>query len=237
MRAYCMLYGLAAGDRNGGPVRMGQRLGASLTACGGLDTADLGARWLDWWNTDAFDTGPVFAAVLSRVAKGESFEQAAQAVDRELGGLTAGVNAAHRAAPLAACFAIPDGALAESARRQARLTHWHPLAGDTAAALVLLCRVLINGRPWREALAWTKRELGQATAGVPLAIAPATDRSGFAPGAFASALWFVDRGGDFDEALRASLEFAGPANYCPVLVGVIAGARWGDLALARKLTP
>ena len=31
----------------------------------------------------------------------------------------------------------------------------------------------------------------------------------------------------FAEALGASLTFAGPANYGPVLVGAIAGARWG----------
>lgn len=79
--------------------------------------------------------------------------------------------------------------------------------------------------------------LGPAAAGVPLALVPATDRSGFAPGALASALWFVDQAGAFDEALHAALAFAGPDNYCPVLVGAIAGARWGDEGLMRKLHP
>ena len=46
-----------------------------------------------------------------------------------------------------------------------------------------------------------------------------------------------------DAALTTSLTFAGPANYCPVLVGSIGGARWGaggiraeHLAHCRDLT-
>jgi hypothetical protein len=35
----------------------------------------------------------------------------------------------------------------------------------------------------------------------------------------------------FAEALERSLDFAGPANYCPILVGAIAGARWGASAI------
>ena len=42
---------------------------------------------------------------------------------------------------------------------------------------------------------------------------------------------FVTEGADFPSALDASLRFAGPANYCPVLVGVLAGARWGQGAI------
>ena len=38
----------------------------------------------------------------------------------------------------------------------------------------------------------------------------------------------------FDAALTRSLAFAGPANYCPVLVGPLAGARWGVSAIAPR---
>ncbi len=31
------------------------------------------------------------------------------------------------------------------------------------------------------------------------------------------------------------MDFAGPANYCPVLVGAIAGARWGASAIPMSL--
>jgi ADP-ribosylglycohydrolase len=58
-----------------------------------------------------------------------------------------------------------------------------------------------------------------------------TSRSGFAPDALRAAVHFVDASSSFDEALERSLEFAGPANYSPVLVGSIAGARWGSTSV------
>jgi hypothetical protein len=45
---------------------------------------------------------------------------------------------------------------------------------------------------------------------------------------------FVARHDSFGEALSESLSFAGPANYCPVLVGAIAGARWGASSVAES---
>lgn len=61
---------------------------------------------------------------------------------------------------------------------------------------------------------------------LPSPIPPASHRGGHAPRCLADALWFVDRAEGFDAALDPALEFAGPENYCPVLVGAIAGARW-----------
>ena len=49
------------------------------------------------------------------------------------------------------------------------------------------------------------------------------------------ALYFLDRSQSFAEALERSLEFAGPANYCPVLVGAMGGARWGAGAISANL--
>ena len=50
---------------------------------------------------------------------------------------------------------------------------------------------------------------------------------GFARKTRRAAVWQLDEADSFSEALSSSLEFAGPAKYCPVLVGVIRGARWG----------
>ena len=47
------------------------------------------------------------------------------------------------------------------------------------------------------------------------------------PDVLAAAVYFVGTNGSFDDALEEALQFAGPANYCPVVVGSIAGARWG----------
>ena len=47
--------------------------------------------------------------------------------------------------------------------------------------------------------------------------------TGFAPDVLRTALYFVENSRDFNSALDPSLTFAGSANYCPVIVGALAG--------------
>lgn len=235
MRARGVLLGLAAGDRIGGPVRMALHVAESLLTCQRLDLADIGRRYLAWWQDDAFDTGPTVASVLTLVAEGKTFEEAARQVDESVDGRTAGCNPAHRCAPLAMCVRIADAGLADAAMAEARLTHRHPLAGDAAAALASLCRALIRGRPWPQAL-----ELAAAGRLPPTREALASadrppSRTGFAPDALHAAVHFVAISDSFPQALQRAIEFAGPANYSPVLAGSIGGARWGSRAIPETL--
>jgi hypothetical protein len=57
------------------------------------------------------------------------------------------------------------------------------------------------------------------------------NNGGFAPDVLRAALHFVGSSAYFAEALDRSLAFAVPANYCPVLVGAVGGARWGASAI------
>jgi len=227
-RAVGVLLGLAAGDRIGGPVRMALRLAESLRDKGGVDVTDIGARYLDWWREGAFDTGPTVAEVLSLVQSGVTFEEASLRVHERLRGMTAGCNPAHRAAPLAMCARLKDPALERAAIAEARLTHRHPLAGEVAAAVVHLCRALIRGLSWSTAL-------GAIAAGRSPEIREVLEvphtgelsRGGFAPEVLRSAIHFLDTSDSLATALARSIDFAGPSNYCPLLVGSIGGARWG----------
>ena len=130
-----VLLGLAAGGRNGGPVRMAVRLAESLLALGRFNPADIVARYLRWWREGAFDTGPVSGRALELMAAGMSPSEAPAQVHRESGGRTAGCNPAHRSSPLAMLAALADEALPGCAVTEARLTHHDPLAGDVAAAV------------------------------------------------------------------------------------------------------
>ncbi|MBL8811701.1 MAG: ADP-ribosylglycohydrolase family protein [Planctomycetaceae bacterium] len=223
-----MLFGLAAGDKIGGPVRMALRVADSLLACGTFDVRDVGLRYLDWWRDGAFDTGPTAAAVLEMVDAGRSFDDAATVVDQRLGGKTAGCNPAHRSVAIAACSSVSDSDLDEAANAEARLTHKHPLSGDVAAAVVRLCRSLINGLSWQDSLSFaaTGRQLETVRA-LDVTSTAAISADGFAPNVLRAAVHFVNSSESFHSALVRSVEFAGLANYCPVLVGSIAGARWG----------
>lgn len=216
-----VLIGLAAGDRNGGPIRMAVRLAESLIECGGFNPRDILERYLRWWRDGAFDTGPVSARAFELMAAGMGAAEAVARVHSEFEGKTAGCNPAHRSPPLAMLASIADDDLDECARTEARLTHHDPVAGNVATSVNQLCRSLIQGVAWEGAI----RQCGLAIPETP------GHNGGFAPDVLRAALFFVDKGTDFGAALERSLSFAGGANYCPVLVGAIGGARWGVSAI------
>jgi ADP-ribosylglycohydrolase len=150
--------------------------------------------------------------------------EATAQVHRDFGGKTAGCNPAHRSSPLATLAALGDDDLPGCALAEARLTHHDPLAGEVAAAVNKLCRSLIRGASWDVALSRCGLFTGEDEPG---------NNGGFAPDVLRAALHFVGTSGHFTEALERSLAFAGSANYCPVLVGAIAGSRWGASAIPK----
>jgi hypothetical protein len=150
-----LLVGLAAGDRNRGPIQMCVALAESVVDRGSYDPAAALQRYRGWWKDgqgdDAWDTGPTTLAVLEGTTDSCTLtdaEQAAMAVDSELAGQTAGVNAAHRVLALAlARSALSDEAdLLAAARQESRLTHWSPISQHTCALLCYLARGLLEGR-------------------------------------------------------------------------------------------
>jgi ADP-ribosylglycohydrolase len=227
-----VLLGLAAGDHNGGPIRMAVRMAESLLQLGRFDPADIVGRYLRWWREGAFDTGPVSGRALELMAAGMSASEASAQVHRESGGKTAGCNPAHRSPPLAMLASLPDKDLPGCAITEARLTHQDPLAGDVAAAVTVLCRSLIRGITWESAVqrAAEGRQAETSAALFSVREGPGTS-GGFAPEVLRAAVYHVGSSSSFAEALERSLAFAGPANYCPVLVGAIGGARWGSSAI------
>lgn len=227
-RARAILLGVLKGDRNGGPIQMALELSSSLRHLGRFSPDDVRSRYLTWFEREGIDTGPVAGRVFELISAGVQPEDALANVHREFDGLTAGCNPAHRVAPLAMCSFIADSELSAMAIQEAKLTHKHELAGDVSAAVVVLCRALVRGAAWREALELAAANRHATTqAAMSLAVGSTPKSGGFAPDVLHAAIFFVDRNSSFEAALSEALRFAGPANYCPVLVGSIAGARWG----------
>ena len=216
---------------------MATRLAESLMRYGKFELDDIGLRYLDWWKNGAFDTGPVAAQVLELVDSGISFADASETVHAETAGFTAGSNPAHRISPVAMLHALPDSELPQVAKAEADLTHRHPLAGDVSAAVACLCRALIRGHDWPAACNEARNGRMQETIhALEDQSLDRLKRGGFAPDALAAAVHFVQQGDCFGDALADALQFAGPANYCPVLVGAIGGARWGASAIPSDAT-
>jgi ADP-ribosylglycohydrolase len=152
------------------------------------------------------------------------YQEATVQVHRELGGRTAGRDPAHRSSPLAMLATLADDDLSGFAMAEARLTHHDPLAGEVAAAINKLCRALVRGDGWGVAV----RQCG----GFASDDGPGSNGE-FAPDVPRAAPRFLGGSAPFAEALERALLLAGPSNYCSVLVGAIAGARWGVSAWAN----
>ena len=71
-----ILDGIREGDKNGGPTELAKILTKSLIESNGFNKKDLIRRYLNWWNTDAFDTGPTFAMVFQKISQGIIIEDA-----------------------------------------------------------------------------------------------------------------------------------------------------------------
>lgn len=225
------LLGLLAGDKIGGPSRMTLELAESLLAVGQFDSADVAVRYKAWYDRDGFDTGQVAAMVFGKLET-MSNEDAVQDVDDYLGGLTAGCNPAHRAIPLALASFIDDQSLSGIAQTEARLTHHHSLAGEVSGAFLAIVRACIAGKEddafhMDNSSAELQRFM---TSQKDCSLSP----SGFAPEVLRAAIYFASRMETFDKALDSAVLFARRENYCPVLVGAIAGARWGYHAIDQR---
>jgi ADP-ribosyl-[dinitrogen reductase] hydrolase len=230
-----VLVGLCIGDRNGGPVRMAIRLAESLADLGRFDRKDIGFRYLQWWREGAFDTGPTAAKVFERVDHGADFDSAARAVHEELGGSSAGCNPAHRCSPLAMASWIPIDDLPGVVKEEATQTHLHPISVDVAVAVGVLCRLLITGDDWETAKSRVAQGKGELIRNaLRINSESRINAGGYAPDVLSAAIYFLDSADSFSESLMRSLDFAGPANYCPVLVGALGGARWGRSSIPER---
>ena len=211
-----ILHGYISGDRNAGPTELAKILTASLIACNGFNQSDLVKRYYHWWNTDAFDTGPTFAMVFQKVSQGTLIEDASIQVNKALNGATAGCGPAHRIAPLAAFKNIPTNTLVYYARQEARITHYHPDAGNCSGVMALLCRYLLEGYSWNKSKDLVSKNEDMKSTWINIQNAN-LNNGGYVLDVMHSALYFLDG----KDALNRSLKFAGPANYCPVIVGII----------------
>ena len=230
-----LLLGLVAGDRIGGPGQMALCLAESLQEKLCFDQHDIGLHYLQWWKHDGYDSGPTAAAVFRLVSAGEKYADAAEIVHNKSGGMTAGCNPLHRNTVLAMSQQIKTEYLSAVAKEETRLTHFHNIAGEASSSACLLSRYLLEGDSWNVAL---EKVSGESSIEIQDALKKSSrgeiSSAGYAPHVLAAAIFFVNHGVSFDDALQKSIEFAGSANYCPVLVGSLAGTRWGASSISDR---
>ena len=211
-----ILQGIKDGDQIGGPFELSKIVNSSLIEFNGFNKKDFIKRYLKWWKTDAFDTGPTFASVFHNITEGMEHDEAVKKVHSSLNGNTAGCGPAHRILPLAGFIDIPKNRLIEIAKEEAKITHYHPDAGNGSAILVMLCRYLIEGQTIEEA----KKSLSNNSnlnKSWDKVLKAKVSPDGYIFNVIKSTLYFLGK----KDALDSSIKFAGPANYCPVIVGAL----------------
>jgi len=256
------LVGLVAGDDNGGPTAMMTQVLNSFLGEPVVDIEGIDRLYLQWFKEDGYDAGLVTHKVLELVDSGLSFDEAALQVHKDLDGMTAGISPAHRSIPLAIIFAkhhlrtpVLWGRhssagirwLTDAVDQEAKLTHLHNDASEVSQAVNAICMYLILGHPLEKSLRFgsyfIKNNLNNRFQRVryhssdeikSLSIGDLSD-GGYAPDVLIAAIWFLLNTDTFEEALKQSKEFAGVANYCPVLVGSIGGALYGYNSIKSNL--
>jgi hypothetical protein len=222
--------GLSQGDLIGGPKVMAGILAASLDDNQAFDRDDVLRRYLAWWNSEGFDTGPVANFVFELISNGEDSEAAVEAVDHIFEGLTAGCNPAHRNIVLAEASFLSFDELTAACFSEAALTHRNILAGEVAAVASRLARALLEGETWEKAIKlavsdfeWTEETMNAVKAWP----SRPEDKTGFSPTVLAASMHFVGTSETREEVFERSLQFSGAANYVPVLACGLSAARWG----------
>ncbi|MEV5608287.1 ADP-ribosylglycohydrolase family protein [Streptomyces sp. NPDC052225] len=212
----------------------------SLLDRGGLDPADLFARFQRWAAADPKDIGLQTEDVL---ANGHPWDLAA-AIHFQVTGRAAGNGSLMRAATSAVYFA-PHGTevTMDAARRIAALTHGDRAAWEGTAVLHELVRRALNG--------------ADPVAGLPDVVGlvhpdhrdryatvlaadwhpdHATEFNGAVWPCLGSAVWALRTTGSYEDALRAAIDLGGDTDTVAAVTGALAGAVYGAEAIPRRWT-
>ena len=211
-----ILQGIRQGDQIGGPFALAKIFAKSLKKKNKFDEVDVRSKYLKWWKGDAFDTGPTFASVFTKISKRIEPKLAVKQVHEDFGFNTAGCGPAQRATPLAGMLSIPSEKLTALARKEAKITHYDDDAGNGSAIVILLCRYLLEGNNFKNAqkLISDNHELRDSWQKIKEANLKS---DGYVFNVIYSALYFIDN----NKSLADILKFAGKANYSPVIYSVI----------------
>ncbi|MET7593469.1 ADP-ribosylglycohydrolase family protein [Streptomyces sp. NPDC005481] len=221
-------------------TQMAVLVGESLLERGGLDPADLFARFRRWAAAEPKDIGLQTEAVLT---SGDPWDTAA-ALHFQVSQRAAGNGALMRAATSAVRFApLGREATMDAARRIAALTHGDRAAWEGTALFHELVRVALDGR---DPLAAVPGALAAVDPGhrarYAAVLAPdwhpdlATEFNGAVWPCLGSAVWALRITGSYEEAVRAAIDLGGDTDTVAAVTGGLAGAVYGADAVPARWT-
>ncbi len=220
----------------------------SLLRKGGLDLADLGGRLLAWYERGhlavdghVFDVGVQTGTALRRLCAGAPAAEAGESDERANGN-----GSLMRALPLALWHRGDDEALARDAMAQSRVTHGHLRAQVACALYCLWARQVLRGadEPWRSGLArlralfpegTAEREELDANIARPDAREEPPGRgSGYVVDCLRSARQCVERGGGYEQVVKAAIALGNDTDTTAAVAGGIAGLEGGLSSIPQR---
>lgn len=234
-------------------VRLALNISESLLACKGFNGPDILSRHLFLFHKEKLEVGEttkfIYEYVMNKQIKAKRIVPAAlqtqdflfdqktideiiQLTDEKLNGRTAGCGPAQRSFPLALCDYIADDDLFEVALKEAKLTHFNPIAGQVAGIINLIIRELRKSADWSKAVAGAfqtpnlHEDIAQVYYGYYRRPNLATNHQpGYAPAVLNAALYYTHKATNAGEAIAEA--HANDKYFSSSLVGVLSGARWG----------
>lgn len=220
-------------------TEMALALAESLLACRPLDPTDLADRFVAWAQAGPPDIGNHTRTVLARIAAGEPWEEAVDAVQRAKPD-SAGNGSLMRAWPAALAHRADLDALLADSQAQSRVTHPHPDAVAASAYFNAAIYYLLQGTPLRAAL-------GEARTHVPMSEElwavielaetqprEALDNTGWVLHTAEAAVWALLTTDSFEDAVVQAVNLGHDADTTGAVVGALAGAAYGLSAIPLR---
>ncbi|MFC2029701.1 ADP-ribosylglycohydrolase family protein [Chloroflexota bacterium] len=220
-------------------TEMALALAESLLCHCPLDPVDLAERFVVWYQAGPPDVGLHTSRVLSRVASGKPWADAARSVQRGKPD-SAGNGSVMRCWPVALAHWDDLDTLLAGSRLQSQVTHPHPEceAGSAFASATLFH--LLRGMAPAQAVARAQdeTELPEALRSA-IDAAPGRHRdelanTGWVRHTLESAAWGLLTTDSFEEAVVQVVNLGGDADTAGAVVGALAGAAYGLEAVPRR---
>jgi len=213
-------------------TEMALALALSLLEIRPLDTNDLAQRFMAWLQARPHDIGLHTRLVLLRVAEGEPWEEAVEAVQKDNPD-SAGNGSLMRAWPAAVAHWDNLDDLLIDSWRQSRVTHAHPDCLTACAFSNVLIYHLLRGMPVDTALITTSSIVRTSDAMWDvIKTAAYRDReelvnSGWVRHTLETAIWALLNTQSFEEAVVQAVNLGNDADTSGAVVGALAGAAYG----------
>ncbi|WP_348609740.1 ADP-ribosylglycohydrolase family protein [Halobaculum rarum] len=214
----------------------------SLVEHQGFNPADVAERFVAWYDSDPFDIGRMTMRSLSRLKRGDAWDEAGQHVwEQSREGQNAGNGSVMRCPPLAIPYASEREHLVEVSRQSSQITHADPRCTYGCAVLNLTLAGLLEDAdvPLQDALEDVGSDVPDelVTALRPLihGDAPGTlETSGYVIHSLQTALHDGLVAESSEEAIVTAVNRGGDTDTIGAIAGAVAGARFGATSLPDR---